>query len=254
MPKHREKKADTKRAFRSQDGSVPQARQSAKRRSVESGHSPEIRANLNDGPANDKPKGIRRITLWTVGHSTRPLGDFIALLQAHGIRQLVDVRTIPRSRHNPQFNQDQLPAPLKEAGIQYIHVPGLGGLRHAHRDSLNTAWRNTSFRGFADYMQTAEFDVALKELIRLARSRPTAIMCAEAVPWRCHRSLIADALLVRGLQVEEITGKNSTRTHTLTPWARIVGDRITYPISAALQQDATRQSAIVHPHAVQRKR
>lgn len=254
MPKHREKKADKKRAFRSQDGSAPQARQSVQRRSVESGQSPEIRANLNDGPANEKPKGVRRITLWTVGHSTRPLGDFIALLQAHGIRQLVDVRTIPRSRHNPQFNQDQLPAPLREAGIQYIHVPGLGGLRHAHRDSLNTAWRNTSFRGFADYMQTAEFDVALKELIRLAQNRPTAIMCGEAVPWRCHRSLIADALLVRGLPVEEITGKNSTCTHTLTPWARIVGDRITYPISAALQQNATRQSAIVHSHAVLRKR
>lgn len=254
MPKHREMKADKKRAFRSQDGSAPQARQSAKRRRVESGQSPEIRANLNYGPANDKPKGNRRIMLWTVGHSTHPLGDFIALLQAHGIRQLVDVRTIPRSRHNPQFNQDQLPAPLKETGIRYIHMTGLGGLRRAHRDSLNTAWRNASFRGFADYMQTAEFDVALKELIRLARSRPTAIMCAEAVPWRCHRSLIADALLVRGLQVEEITGKNSVRMHTLTPWARVVGDRITYPIAAALQQDATRQSANVHPHALQQKR
>jgi hypothetical protein len=173
---------------------------------------------------------MHRATVWTVGHSTRTLSNFIALLQAHGIRRLVDVRTIPRSRHNPQFNQDLLPEPLMQAKIQYLHCPGLGGLRHARPDSVNTAWRNASFRGYADYMQSAEFEAALEELMRLARSRRTAIMCAEAVPWRCHRSLIADALLVRGLHVEEIASETSTRPHTLTPWSRVVGERITYPL------------------------
>lgn len=176
-----------------------------------------------------------KVALWTVGHSTRPVGEFIALLRAHGIQQLIDVRTIPRSRHNPQFNQDQLPRSLKQAGIRYLHLPGLGGLRRARRDSVNTAWRNTSFRGFADYMQTLEFEVALNELIRLAHGRRTAIMCAEAVPWRCHRSLIADALLVRGLNVEEITSETGTRPHTLTPWSRVAGQRITYPAVQAPQ-------------------
>lgn len=234
MPKHREKKPDKKRTFRSQAGSVHQLCQGTKRRSAEPDHFREIRAKLNDGPANGKLKGtLRRVAIWTVGHSTRPLSDFIALLQAHGIRQLVDVRTIPRSRHNPQFNQDQLPESLKEAGIQYIHMPGLGGLRHAYRDSLNTAWRNTSFRGFADYMQTAEFDISLKELMRLARRQRTAIMCAEAVPWRCHRSLIADALFVRGFDVEEITSETKTHPHRLTPWSCVTDQRITYPAAAA---------------------
>jgi uncharacterized protein (DUF488 family) len=149
---------------------------------------------------------------------------------------------MPRSRHNPQFNKDQLPESMKQAGIQYVHMPALGGLRHARRDSVNSAWRNASFRGFADYMQTAEFEVALKELIRLARSRRTAIMCAEAVPWRCHRSLIADALLVRGLKVEEITSETATRPHTLTPWACVVGEHITYPTVPVPQREATPSS------------
>ena len=170
-----------------------------------------------------------RFTVWTVGHSTRPLGDFIAMLQAHRIRRLVDVRTIPRSRHNPQFNQDSLPELLQHAGIQYRHLPALGGLRRARRDSTNNGWRNASFRGYADYMETPEFEKALGELIRLALEEPTAIMCAEAVPWRCHRSLIADALLVRGIGAEEITNKNSTRRHLLTSWARVTGNHITYP-------------------------
>lgn len=198
---------------------------------------------MNEGFVDDKSKGNRRcVTLWTVGHSTRSLDDFTALLQAHGIRRLVDVRTMPRSRHNPQFNKDQLPESMKQAGIQYVHMPALGGLRHARRDSVNSAWRNASFRGFADYMQTAEFEVALKELIRLARSRRTAIMCAEAVPWRCHRSLIADALLVRGLKVEEITSETATRPHTLTPWACVVGEHITYPTVPVPQREATPSS------------
>lgn len=186
----------------------------------------------------DKPKeNNRRTTLWTVGHSTRPINDFIALLQSHGIRQLVDVRTIPRSRHNPQFNQDQLPASLLAAGLEYLHMPALGGLRHARPDSINTAWRNTSFRGYADYMQTPEFAAGLNELMRLATNQPTAIMCAEAVPWRCHRSLIADALLVRGIHVEEIVGAGTTRPHKLTPWAVVSGDSVTYPSASTFQDE-----------------
>jgi uncharacterized protein DUF488 len=165
----------------------------------------------------------------TVGHSTRTLKEFIALLLTHGVHQLVDVRTIPRSRHNPQFNRDRLPHPLQKAGIRYRHLAGLGGLRHARRDSINTAWRNPSFRGFADYMQTSEFQEALDQLIQLAQKRRTAIMCAEAVPWRCHRSLIGDALLVRGFRVEEIASPTRTRPHTLTPWARVKRKQLSYP-------------------------
>ena len=133
----------------------------------------------------------------TIGHSTRTLEEFIRLLQAHGATRVVDVRTVPRSRHNPQFNKTSLPRALKKVGLGYVHLPGLGGLRHAKRDSLNVGWRNASFRGYADYMQTPEFAQSLEELIRLAKQERIAIMCAEAVPWRCHRSLIADALLDR---------------------------------------------------------
>jgi uncharacterized protein (DUF488 family) len=183
-------------------------------------------------------RDINQNTFWTVGHSTRPVSDFIALLQAHGVRQLVDVRTIPRSRHNPQFDQKQFQASLRHAGIHYLHMPSLGGLRRTRRDSINTAWRNASFRGYADYMQTPEFDEALEELIRLANERPTAIMCAEAVPWRCHRSLIADALLIRGINAEEIVSQTSTRPHTLTTWARVKGKKITYPAGAAVDSKA----------------
>ena len=169
------------------------------------------------------------LVVLTVGHSTRTLKEFVALLLAHGVNQLVDVRTIPRSRHNPQFNRDALPRPLQKAGIRYRHMAGLGGLRHARRDSINTGWRNASFRGFADYMQTTEFQEALDQLIQLAQKRRTAIMCAEAVPWRCHRSMIGDALLVRGVRVEEIASLTRTRPHTLTPWARVRGKQLSYP-------------------------
>lgn len=167
--------------------------------------------------------------IFTIGHSTRTLKEFVALLSAHGVKQLVDVRTIPRSRHNPQFNETRLPRSLERAGIRYRHSPGLGGLRHARRDSTNTAWRNASFRGFADYMQTSEFEEALDQLIHWVEKSRTAIMCAEAVPWRCHRSMIADALLVRGLRVEEITSLQRTRPHTLTPWATVRRKRVSYP-------------------------
>lgn len=171
--------------------------------------------------------------IFTVGHSTRAIQDFLALLQAHKVRLLADVRTIPRSRHNPQFNQDGLRAALRGVRISYRHMKGLGGLRRAVKDSPNMAWRNASFRGYADYMQTPEFAGNLEKLVALARRRPTAVMCAEAVPWRCHRSLIGDALLVRGWQVEELSSLTGTRPHALTPWARVRGVRVTYPLEKA---------------------
>jgi uncharacterized protein (DUF488 family) len=167
--------------------------------------------------------------LFTIGHSTRPLQTFVELLKAHGVKRLVDVRTVPRSRHNPQFNKESLPESLAAAGIKYIHMPGLGGLRHARLDSINTGWRNKSFRGYADYMQTPEFEENLEKLIRLARRGGMAIMCAEAVHWRCHRSLIADALSAWGVQVEHISSVKRRNPHTLTPWARIDGVHVTYP-------------------------
>ncbi len=165
----------------------------------------------------------------TIGHSTRTLTAFLDLLHAHGVERVVDIRTIPRSRHNPQFNKETLPLSLRRAGIGYIHMRGLGGLRRARPDSLNLGWHNASFRGFADHMQTPEFQVALKNLIKAAAEKRIAVMCAEAVPWRCHRSLIADALTVRGIGVEHITNLTRTRPHSLTPFAKVRGTRITYP-------------------------
>jgi len=141
----------------------------------------------------------------------------------------VDVRTIPKSRRNPQFGQDQLAASLEQHAIRYIHVPGLGGLRHARKDSINTGWKNASFRGYADYMQTPAFGENLAKLLELASGGPTAIMCAEAVPWRCHRSLIADALIARGIQVEHILTATSSKPHTCTPFAQVDGGVVTYP-------------------------
>ena len=165
----------------------------------------------------------------TIGHSTRTLAKFIALLKAHAVSLIVDVRTIPRSRHNPQFNKDALPGSLKEAGVGYVHMPGLGGLRRAKTDSLNIGWRNASFRGYADYMQTGTFAEGLATLIHMSRQKRTAIMCAEAVPWRCHRSLVADALSVRGIPAVEILSESSYRLHKLTPFAHVEGSHITYP-------------------------
>jgi uncharacterized protein (DUF488 family) len=169
------------------------------------------------------------MTVSTIGHSTHPIEEFVRILQAHEIRRLVDVRTVPKSRHNPQFNKEALAVSLRAAGIDYRHLPGLGGLRHARKDSMNTGWRNASFRGYADYMQTAEFDENLKHLIELASETPTAIMCAEAVPWRCHRSLIGDALVARGIVVLEILGVGKSRPHAMTPFAHVDGLRVTYP-------------------------
>jgi uncharacterized protein (DUF488 family) len=169
-----------------------------------------------------------------IGHSTRSLDAFIQLLESCGIKLLADVRTIPRSRRNPQFNYDTLGEALYHHGITYLPMKGLGGLRHARADSRNTAWENASFRGYADYMQTAEFGEALQQLIDAARDRVTAIMCAEAVPWRCHRSLIADALTVRGITVRHIIHTANTTIHTLNSMARVEGTRITYPGEQAL--------------------
>lgn len=168
-------------------------------------------------------------TIFTVGHSTLPVERFVALLQAYDIETLADIRTIPRSRHNPQFNADALKASLEKENIAYVPMPALGGLRHARKDSPNTGWRNASFRGYADYMQTDAFADALAKLIEIAGKRRTAIMCAEAVPWRCHRSLVADALLVRGVPVIEILGESNHRSHALTAFAHVGGTSITYP-------------------------
>lgn len=169
------------------------------------------------------------LMVMTIGHSTRPIAEFVHLLKAHEVERLVDVRTVPRSRHNPQFNRDQLSPSLHSARIHYSYMAGLGGFRHAAPDSVNMGWHNASFRGYADYMQTAEFWEYLDALIRLAEQEKVAIMCAEAVPWRCHRSLIADALLVRGIEVREITSVTGTRIHLLTPFAQVSEGRITYP-------------------------
>lgn len=169
------------------------------------------------------------MTVSTVGHSTHPIEEFIRILQAHAIRRLVDVRTIPKSRHNPQFEREALARSLASAAIEYTHLPGLGGLRHPRKDSINTGWRNASFRGYADYMQTPEFAQNLDRLLAIASEAPTAIMCAEAVPWRCHRSLIADALTVRGIEVREIQSAAKSQPHSLTPFARVEGRQVTYP-------------------------
>lgn len=169
------------------------------------------------------------LMIYTVGHSTRELPAFLELLQGHGIKQVVDVRTIPRSRKNPQYCAETLPQALGTSGIHYVHLPALGGFRRAARDSINTGWRNASFRGFADYIQGSEFKRGLEQLIKLGSARPTAIMCAEAVPWRCHRSLIADALIVRGVRVKHILGPSQAREHRLTSFARVKGMGISYP-------------------------
>ena len=170
--------------------------------------------------------------VFTVGHSTRALAEFIALVSAYGVARIADIRTVPRSRRNPQFNAETLGSALGKAGIDYAPLPALGGLRHPRKDSPNTGWRNESFRGYADYMQTDAFAAGLAQLIELSRAAPTAIMCAEAVPWRCHRSLVADALLVRGVPAIEILSETSWRTHELTSFAHVEGTQITYPAPA----------------------
>lgn len=167
--------------------------------------------------------------VYTIGHSTRPIEEFIGLLQAHEVARVIDVRTIPRSRYNPQYNRDELARSLAQHGIGYTHFPGLGGLRRRQQQSPNSGWHNASFQGYADYMQTDEFAKNLEQVMEIARLELLALMCAEAVPWRCHRSLIADALLVRGVRVEEINNMRRTQPLELTTFARVTGNRITYP-------------------------
>jgi uncharacterized protein (DUF488 family) len=187
----------------------------------------------NSEVEKNQPKEEPSPLVMTIGHSTRTLEDFIHLLQVHGATCVVDVRTIPRSWHNPQFNKDTLPDSLKKVGLDYVHMPGLGGLRHTQPDSVNLGWRNKSFRGFADYMQTPEFTQRLEELIHLAKQNRLVLMCAEALPWRCHRSLIADSLLVRGIRIENILSATQLQVHILTPFAQVRGTAITYPAEFA---------------------
>jgi len=181
----------------------------------------------------EKEHSERESMICTIGHSTHPLDVFIGMLKANEVAHVLDVRTVPRSRANPQFDKATLPALLGAAGIKYTHLPGLGGLRHAHRDSINGAWRNASFRGYADYMQTPEFEANVLRVMDLADADRCVLMCAEAVPWRCHRSLIADALTVRGVRVEDIITSKGRKLHIMTPWARTDGLRIFYPPEAA---------------------
>lgn len=164
----------------------------------------------------------------TIGHSTRSIEDFMAILRAHAVDLLVDVRMVPKSRHNPQFHIENLPASLQGAGIDYRHMPELGGLRRPRPDSANAVWRNASFRGYADYMETPAFDAALGELLSMAEGRRAVIMCAEAVPWRCHRSLIADALTARGESVEHIMSASVISPHSLTKFAHVEDGRVSY--------------------------
>lgn len=197
-------------------------------------------ARAAKAPGDLKPSGGGAAPILTIGHSTHPIERFIALLREHGVERLVDIRTIPRSRHNPQFNSEALAKSVEHAGIAYAHLKELGGLRHARPDSINTGWRNASFRGYADYMQTPEFEEALLRLLQSCAGKRCAVMCAEAVPWRCHRSLVADALVARGIPVEHILSGSRRDVHSLTPFARIEEERVTYPEA---QGEARRRKA-----------
>jgi uncharacterized protein (DUF488 family) len=176
--------------------------------------------------------------MFTIGHSTLPTETFLKILDENGVCMLVDIRTIPKSRHNPQFAQENLQESLKAVHIEYCWQKSLGGLRHPFKDSINTGWRNSSFRGYADYMQTSEFSTAIEELLATSPHAQTAIMCAEAVPWRCHRSLVADAVAVRGTEVEDIyydaKGHSRREPHKLTSFAKVDGNRLWYPSEGEL--------------------
>lgn len=172
---------------------------------------------------------MKKPAIFTIGHSTHPISEFVGLLQAYEIKEVIDVRSIPRSRHNPQFNSDKLKQSLQRAHIRYKLLKKLGGLRHTKKDSINLGWRNTSFRGYADYMATPGFKEGLEALIKIAKVRNTAIMCAEAVPWRCHRSLIGDALTKKGWLVRDIMSRTSATKHRLTPFLRVRKGQLIYP-------------------------
>ncbi len=172
---------------------------------------------------------VSSTTVYTVGHSTRSLEELVRLLRAHGVRRLVDVRSVPASRRYPHFAREALAASLPEAGIEYRWMKALGGRRRPRTDSPNGAWRNESFRGYADHMQTPEFEAALDELVTLASGSDLAVMCAESMPWRCHRWLIGDALVARGVEVVDVLAEDEARPHRLTTFARVEGERVTYP-------------------------
>ena len=186
-----------------------------------------------------QPPPITQPMIWTIGHSTRSSEEFLSLLTRHEITRLVDVRRYPGSRRCPQFNSDLLAASLSEAGLAYRHMPDLGGRRPPRSDSPNNGWKNASFRGYADYMQTGTFHQAIEELTSDARRSRTVIMCAEALPWRCHRSLIADRLLINGWDVRHITGPSQAQQHRLTAFAVRRGHDLLYP--ASTDQDSPRR-------------
>jgi uncharacterized protein (DUF488 family) len=169
-------------------------------------------------------------TICSIGHSTRSAEEFIRILRANSITLVADIRTVPKSRHNPQFEGGALERSLEEAGIGYVHLKGLGGLRHPRKDSVNLGWRNESFRGYADHMETEEFQTALSALVKMSEEQPVAIMCAEGNPFRCHRTLVADALTARGTRVVHVSSERSARVHALTRFAKKQTDgRVAYP-------------------------
>ena len=211
----------------------PKPGKAASQRGTPAKTSPAVAKKVAVAKSSAATKASSELTVLTIGHSTRSIAEFVSILKAYGVERLVDVRTIPKSRHVPQFNSDALAKALQKEGIDYIHLKSLGGLRHARNESANTGWRNASFRGYADYMATADFRAGLERLLERAREKRTAIMCAEAVPWRCHRSLIGDALLVRGVHVEDILSPTSRRQHELTSFAKVHGTEISYPADDA---------------------
>lgn len=184
-----------------------------------------------------KDRMSKKVRVFTIGHSTRPIDEFLEILKHYAINELVDIRTIPKSRHNPQYNGPELAHVLRNHHIGYRHEKDLGGLRHTHVGSINMGWRNASFRGYADYMQTDEFKKGIEKLVEIAHEKTVVIMCSEAVPWRCHRSLVGDALLVRGFDVEDIYSLTEVKPHALTPWAEVHGTAITYPAPAKPEDD-----------------
>ena len=195
-------------------------------------------------------RGWKGVEVYALGHSTRPREELIQILQSFGVRTLVDIRTVPRSRTNPQFNPDGLAAALEEAGLRYTHLAKLGGLRKkTFEESPNQGWRNRSFRNYADYMQTPGFEEGLEELRQLAREGPAAIMCAEAVPWRCHRSLVSDALFARGVVVQQVSGVGKARPHRVTPFARFRKTQVTYPVDPRSPPEADGAGVPASPRA-----
>lgn len=182
-----------------------------------------------------------QLVVFSVGHSTRSLDEFFNILKTYSITLVVDVRTVPRSRHNPQFNKETFPESLKAIGVKYIHMPELGGLRRPSSQSINLALENKSFRGYADYMQSKEFSENLLKLVSLIRENCLAVMCAEAVPWRCHRNLLSDALTARNIKVKHILTETSFTNHELTPFAQIEGTKVTYPLFTKEKNQRTLQ-------------